>query len=203
MKKLSAIVMTVLFFAFSACNKNEDVNPSTSSSDDASSPALAAKKASKTKALETPITGAIDGVPFSGIFRIEKFTEKGGQIFAEGHLTDLTGSASAPHVAKALGHKKLSIPVSFNPNTTAASGAVQAASCDILDLVLGPLHLDLLGLVIDLNQVVLTITGTTGAGDLLGNLLCAITGLLNPLGDLLTLLDLLNDLIDLIGTLGI
>jgi hypothetical protein len=36
-------------------------------------------------------------------------------------------------------------------------------SCDILNLVLGPLHLDLLGLVIDLNQVVLNITGTTGS----------------------------------------
>src|SRR5579872_2514472 len=35
----------------------------------------------------------------------------------------------------------------------AASG-----SCDILTLTLGPLHLNLLGLVIDLNQVVLTIT---------------------------------------------
>jgi len=35
---------------------------------------------------------------------------------------------------------------------------VQAAgSCRILDLTLGPLHLDLLGLVVDLNQVHLTI----------------------------------------------
>ena len=33
------------------------------------------------------------------------------------------------------------------------------ATCDVLNLVLGPLHLDLLGLVVDLNQVVLNITG--------------------------------------------
>jgi hypothetical protein len=71
---------------------------------------------------------------------------------------------------------------------------LQAASCDILNLDLGPLHLDLLGLVVDLNEVVLTITGATGAGNLLGSLLCAITGLLNPLGDLLQLTDLLNQL---------
>jgi hypothetical protein len=52
-------------------------------------------------------------------------------------------------------------------------------SCAILNLVLGPLHLDLLGLVIDLNRVVLNIVGQTGAGNLLGNLLCALTGILD------------------------
>ena len=47
--------------------------------------------------------------------------------------------------------------------------------------MLGPLHLDLLGLVIDLNQVILNITAEPGPGNLLGNLLCAIVGLLdNP-----------------------
>jgi hypothetical protein len=57
-------------------------------------------------------------------------------------------------------------------------------ACDILTLVLSPLHLDLLGLVVDLKQGILTITGQTGAGNLLGNLLCAIAGLLdnNPSG---------------------
>jgi hypothetical protein len=52
-------------------------------------------------------------------------------------------------------------------------------SCTILDLTLGPLHLDLLGLVVDLNQVHLTITGQTGPGNLLGNLLCGLANTLN------------------------
>jgi hypothetical protein len=52
-------------------------------------------------------------------------------------------------------------------------------SCRILDLTLGPLHLDLLGLVVDLNQVHLTITAQQGPGNLLGNLLCAVANLLN------------------------
>jgi hypothetical protein len=57
---------------------------------------------------------------------------------------------------------------------------VQAAgSCRILDLTLGPLHLDLLGLVVDLNQLHLTITAQQGPGNLLGNLLCAVANLLN------------------------
>jgi hypothetical protein len=46
-------------------------------------------------------------------------------------------------------------------------------------LTLGPLHLNLLGLVIDLNQLNLNITGQTGAGNLLGNLLCGLTNSLN------------------------
>ena len=74
-----------------------------------------------------------------------------------------------------------------------------SGSCQILNLVLGPLHLDLLGLVIDLNQVVLTITAVAGAGNLLGNLLCAVANLLNggsPLSNLLNnLVDLLNQIL--------
>jgi hypothetical protein len=71
-------------------------------------------------------------------------------------------------------------PLSLNrPGATA--GFVQPAAqaqCGILNLVLGPLHLDLLGLVIDLNQVVLNVFAQTGTSNLLGNLLCAITSLL-------------------------
>jgi hypothetical protein len=106
-------------------------------------------------------------VTFSGVFRITKFIEKGGQIYTVGHLSDLTGVTSSKPIATVLQNKPLSIPVSFPPAT--AAGPLQAASCDILNLDLGPLHLDLLGLVVDLNEVVLTITGATGAGNLLGN----------------------------------
>ncbi len=61
------------------------------------------------------------------------------------------------------------------------------AACDILHLVLGPLDLDLLGLQVHLDKIVLDIVAATGAGNLLGNLLCAITGLLDggPLAGLL------------------
>lgn len=56
------------------------------------------------------------------------------------------------------------------------------ASCSILALTLGPLHLDLLGLVVDLNQVNLNITAVPGPGNLLGNLLCGVANLLNNTG---------------------
>lgn len=91
--------------------------------------------------------------------------------------------------------------------TTGASQTVQLpivdpnGSCQILNLVLGPLHLDLLGLVVDLNQVHLTITAQQGPGNLLGNLLCSVAGLLNGglggSGGLTGLSNLLNQLLGL------
>ena len=57
--------------------------------------------------------------------------------------------------------------------TPKATAAQAGATCPVLDLVLGPLHLDLLGLVVDLNQVHLTVTATQGGG-ILGNLFCSL-----------------------------
>ena len=53
-------------------------------------------------------------------------------------------------------------------------------ACDILNLVLGPIDLNLLGLRVATNEVRLLVEAVPGAGNLLGNLLCAVTNLLNP-----------------------
>jgi hypothetical protein len=53
------------------------------------------------------------------------------------------------------------------------------AACPILHLTLGPIHLNLLGLVVNTNQIVLDITAVSAPGNLLGNLLCAVANLLN------------------------
>jgi hypothetical protein len=68
--------------------------------------------------------------------------------------------------------------------------------CPILHLELGPLDLNLLGLRVQLNQVVLDITAIPGPGNLLGNLLCAIAGLLDGVDLGSTLGRLLQNLID-------
>jgi hypothetical protein len=78
-----------------------------------------------------------------------------------------------------------------------------AASCGILLLDLGPLHLDLLGLVVDLNEVVLDITAQTGANNLLGNLLCALTGLLDLPGAISAILNLISQINTLLSGLGL
>ena len=51
-------------------------------------------------------------------------------------------------------------------------------------LDLGPINLNLLGLVVRTNQIQLRIDAVQGPGNLLGNLLCGITGILNPSGAL-------------------
>jgi hypothetical protein len=73
-------------------------------------------------------------------------------------------------------------------------------SCTILTLDLGPLHLDLLGLVIDLAPVNLDVTAVPGSGNLLGNLLCAVAGLLDTgAGGLNGVVTLLNRLLSGLG----
>ena len=74
---------------------------------------------------------------------------------------------------------------------------VQLASCDVLFLDLGPLHLDLLGLTVDLAQVILDVNAVTGPGNLLGNLLCALLGLL----DVTALLTAITQLLELINNI--
>lgn len=61
------------------------------------------------------------------------------------------------------------------------------AACPILNLELGPINLDLLGLVVETSEICLDITAHQGEG-LLGDLLCGVANLLNgglPLGDIL------------------
>ena len=78
----------------------------------------------------------------------------------------------------------------------AAKTAAGKATCDILHLVLAPLDLDLLGLKVHLDKVVLDIVAQSGAGQLLGNLLCAVAGLLDSGGTLSQLLGKLGQILD-------
>jgi len=69
---------------------------------------------------------------------------------------------------------------------TNAPAAAAARTCGILNLVLAPLDLNLLGLTVHLDRVVLNVAAVSGAGNLLGNLLCSVAGLLDGgLGGLL------------------
>jgi len=70
-----------------------------------------------------------------------------------------------------------------------------AGTCDILHLTLGPLDLNVLGLMVHLDRVVLDITAQQGPGNLLGNLLCAVTGLLDRGGPLNGIVGLLNNIL--------
>ena len=158
-------------------------------------------------ALTVPVSGtfvdALGTGRFQGTFQITGFTATSTQLFANGFLSGtLTDSAGVP-IGSVM--KSVSIPATVTGGASTARGAKISsdATCDILNLVLGPLHLDLLGLTVDLNQVVLDIAAQTGAGNLLGNLLCAVTNLLNGVGNLVDIAVLLNRILEILtGILG-
>lgn len=153
------------------------------------------------------VTGtARHGATFVGHYNVHRFvTTDTGRTKAVGTLTGtLTrGNGTTQHVSKT-GVRMLVRPAASSVSGLAAApGTVstQQTGCEILDLVLGPLDLNLLGLVVHLDRVHLNITAVPGAGALLGNLLCAVAGLLDqtPLGGLgAVLTNLLNTLLSLI-----
>jgi hypothetical protein len=77
--------------------------------------------------------------------------------------------------------------------TAPASSTAAPTVCPILNLTIGPINLNLLGLVVKTNTIHLSITAVEAPGNLLGNLLCAVANLLNqvppPLDQIVTLLN--------------
>jgi len=146
--------------------------------------------------LAVPVSGIAPGGAgsFEGTFRIQRFVNSGSQVVAQGVLTGIATNTTTKVTESIV--RTISTPVTFGNAAGPTAAAISAqATCDILHLVLGPLHLDLLGLVIDLNQVVLDITAQSGPGNLLGNLLCAITGLLDGSGTATQIANLLNQVL--------
>ena len=137
---------------------------------------------------EIPVEGTIPGGTFEGVLTITELTLDEGQLLASGVLE---GTADVGGILTEITQIFTDLPVSLlNPD---------AAACDILFLDIGPIFLDLLGLQVDLSQITLDVDAVPGAGNLLGNLLCAVAGLLdgpNPIGNLLNnLLGIINDLL--------
>jgi hypothetical protein len=147
---------------------------------------------------------------FDGQWTLTEFVEQDGQVFASGILS---GDVSNKHgkVTKTVEETVL-LPVyvvsTEVASTTAGVRALQTTDpvCDVLNLVLGPITLSLLGLdlfiggeggvpiVVDLNA--------DPAGGLLGQLLCGLAGgvpITGPLGQLLEIIGALNTLLGLLG----
>ena len=138
-----------------------------------------------------PLAGTTaTGGAFTGTLSNLHFVNQNGVLGLAGNLTGTLTDAAGNVIGTITGANAV-------PITLPIGGAAPTGSCTILDLVLGPLHLNLLGLVVDLNQVHLTITGQTGNGQLLGNLLCGLANALNGGGGLGGLSNLLNNLLGL------
>jgi hypothetical protein len=156
----------------------------------------------KTKpSISTPVTGTTaDGKSVTGTYKITRFATKHGKLVAKGTFTGTVGGAG-DKVTKAV-TVPVGGPAAASTKSSNANAQPLQATCQILDLVLGPLDLNLLGLVVHLDQVHLNITADQGPGNLLGNLLCAVAGLLDgpSTPDLNAILShLLNSILGLIN----
>jgi hypothetical protein len=173
-----------------------------------------AQQQTRSASLSVPVSGTVgaEGDPnpatLNGTLSIQRFALAGDDIVAIGSLVATYTDPATSTVRTIV--TRVAVPLARQPAASPIADALEAPDhgpaaaaeqqeCDILHLVLGPLDLDLLGLQVHLDRVVLDITAVPGAGNLLGNLLCAITGLLDGTGQLAQLVALLNQLLDLLG----
>ena len=122
---------------------------------------------------------------FNGALNITKFDVQNNQLVAIGTLSGTVTNRAG----QAIGYivRTITLPVLRSSST---------AGCPILHLELGPLDLNLLGLVVHLDKVVLDITAQPGS--LLGDLLCGLAGgdILPDLGAIEDLVDAISDILD-------
>ncbi|HKU19585.1 MAG TPA: hypothetical protein VJQ50_01130 [Terriglobales bacterium] len=103
----------------------------------------------------TSTTGTLTGI------KVTSITSTGSGLVASGLATVVTSTGT--------------LIGSFTNATLDPSG-----TCPILHLTIGPINLNLLGLVVSVpNPIVVDITAQAGPGNLLGNLLCNVANLLN------------------------
>jgi hypothetical protein len=170
-------------------------------------PSATAERSSQAAELRTrtrnttvlPVKGEYrNGDPkFDGTLTLRRFIKRNGKLKAVGRLDGTVFRRNGSEKGVVEG-KKVRVPVKVGGGQNLAGRQAALATCDILRLVLGPLDLNLLGLRVQLNRVVLNITAEPGPGNLLGNLLCAIAGLLDRGGLLSIIRNLLNAILDVL-----
>lgn len=156
-----------------------------------------------TSLTRVPVTGTAPGhKKFTGQFTVSQFVNRAGKQYAVGTLAGKVGQ-------RRVTQSNVALPVQVPGSGSNSSASTPAGpSCPILHLVLGPLNLDLLGLKVHLNQVVLDITAQPGPGNLLGNLLCSVANLLNsqpslPVSQITGLLNILQQVLNVPGLLSL
>ena len=133
--------------------------------------------------LTIPVIGTVPGGgTFNGTLTVTRFIARNGELFAVGTLAGTVTNAAGAVLGSVLRNVLLAVT-----NVT--------GTCDILHLELGPIDLNLLGLVVHVDKIVIDIDAQSGPGNLLGNLLCAIANLLNNNGPLADIVRLLNQIL--------
>ena len=181
----------VAALAIGACSDNSDnsVAGPTASKPTPTNPTAAARQTRGLAVpLNLPVTSGGQTGTFTGTLQITRLAlNQAHQLVASGLLsgTSTTGqSVTNKRVAN--------IPVTVDPS-----------ACTILHLDLGPIFLNLLGLQLTTNEIVIDLSAVPGQGNLLGNLLCAVANLLNQnplnLGAINNLLQQINAILAGLG----
>jgi hypothetical protein len=130
----------------------------------------------------TPLTQKVamtgvakNGKKFKGTYTIERFTRSGSKQYAVGTLK---GRLKGRRVKR----EDVRIPVALSRPAQGAQIPPTPNACQILNLTLQPIDLNLLGLRVRTSRIDLRIEGVPGAGQLVGNLLCGVLGILDPQG---------------------
>jgi hypothetical protein len=162
----------------------------------------APKKAKLLK--NVPVSGVLaDGGTFTGKVTITEFGYDQATGLTVSGVLNGTATTANGTTTEDISQAFNDVHASLTSGSAAAAAGFQLqATCQILDLDIGAIHLDLLGLVVDLAPVHLDITAVSGANNLLGNLLCAVTGLLDPNGFLIDLIGTLTQLLDLLNQIN-
>jgi len=128
----------------------------------------------------TPLTKTVamtgtakNGKKFTGTYTIDRFTRSGGKQYAVGTIK---GRLKGRRVKR----DGVRIPVALSRAAQGAQIPPTPNACQILNLTLQPIDLNLLGVRLRTSRIDLRLEGVPGAGNLLGNLLCGITGILDP-----------------------
>jgi hypothetical protein len=140
-------------------------------------PASQAQTPTKRLTQKVALTGATkSGKSFKGSYTIQRFTRSSsGKLVAVGTVRGRLGGHS---VTK----RNVAVPAALTKAAQTAQQIPQPipGACQVLVLDLRPITLNLLGLVVRTSRIVVRIDAVPGPGNLLGNLLCGITGILDP-----------------------
>jgi len=114
-------------------------------------------------------------------------TQQGNGELLGNLLTGLTTLLNVPTVNTALNHVLSTAIDLVNSAQLSVNGigdgtltTANPADTNVLDLTVAPVHLSLLGLLVDTNPIHLTITAHAGAGLVLGNVVTDLANLFNP-----------------------
>jgi hypothetical protein len=199
------LAATVVALALASCGDSAS-GPTGPTGEPSLKQAPAEAKAAERAALLTniPVSGPLsDDGSFTGTFTAQHIAllDRASHTFQVTGL--LVGTATTAAGVEVPINQVVTGSATLDREANAAAlRTVSMVTCDVLFLDLGPLALDLLGVTVDLSQVILDLNAVTGAGNLLGNLLCAVLSLLDGPGILASIGSILESINSILAGLS-